>query len=1196
MKLEKLQLFGFKSFPDKTEFKFKDGVTAIVGPNGAGKSNIVDAFRWILGEQSAKSLRGSDMKDVIFNGTAKRKPLGFAEASLTFSHAEDVLGEGNGKLAITRRLYRSGESEYLINGKLARLKDIKEILAGTGVGFNAYSILEQDKIDKILSANPEERRLVFEEAAGISGYRARRKKTERELERTEHYLARLGDIIAEVRTRERSVKIQAGRARRYRELKEKLGRLRLDLYALKFRGHNERIREIDTEIESVQREASELEAGLRLLESELARKESSLHSLGEHLKGLQSENADVHSRAVAAEEKITYGRQRIEELSSRRESLAADIRVAEEKIEKAMAERAGLESRLEKLSSQEAGVEKELKEHRLRIYEASVACQELEKTQEKLREKGACALEERSALRNELATLAGDLKRHRVSHGRQTARRDKVSKSRDELTTSIAKLEKRLVSLDSKRSEFERKLQESEKKLREAQTEKVRLAQQRDSLNIDRARTKSRLETLEALIVSHAGVSAGAQYLLSRRGKRGFAKVYGLLGELIEVDIENAPMVEAALDRLAEAVVVDTPQTAVKLAHHLKEEACGAALFVPVQWDAVPYPDCTGRRLLDLVRCDETCSSVLERLIGDVRISRDLQSALEEFAGNPGLRFVTPAGELVGAGALCGGSSDSGGIVQRKSEVAALKKELAAIENKLSKVTGAIEKQEKVHGKLGAECTKLSSEIEKLAAEISGLNAQRGELLRDCTIAETELRAVEVEITDLESMMERAAARTEKLSGRLKTVESEYESCRRELETSQAKLAQARELRESLSEQLTAVEVRLARAYQERESLTHELQSKDNEIDERRQLRASLETQSHEATDVRETVQSEMKETDKLLEKLLERARRIEEKVTESEEKHQELESMIARTREERNRSATALREVEVRRNEMRIQREACSTQIAGVIEYAREELGIEIDEEEIRNMILPDADPAALEEDVRTARQKIERLGNVNMEALDELEEIIARLSFYTNQEQDLITSKNKLLEVMAKIDRKCRRLLERSFRDIRENFQSVFRKLFGGGRADIYFEEGKDILEAGIEIVARPPGKDLSSLTLLSGGEKAMTTIALLFAIFRSKLSPFCILDEIDAPLDESNVNRFQQLLREFTGECRFLIITHNKVSMAAADTLYGITMQEPGVTKRISITFEEAAKHAREPQEEQQAPEPALAGAPA
>jgi chromosome segregation protein len=1189
MKLAKLQLFGFKSFADKTEFKFKDSVIGIVGPNGCGKSNIVDAFRWVLGEQSAKGLRGDEMKDVIFNGTTKRKPLGFAEATLAFTHAEDVLGEGNDKLSITRRLYRSGESEYMMNGKIVRLKDIKETLAGTGVGFNAYSILEQDKIDKLLSANPEERRLVFEEAAGISGYRAKRRKTQRELERTEQYLLRLGDIIGELRSRERSVKIQAGRARRYRELTEKLNRLRLDLYMLKFRGQSERMKEIDEEIDKIQREADELEGRVRILESELARKESSLHALGEHLRDLHSRKAGASNKAVAAEERINYGRQRIEELVGRAESLRRDIGLTEEKIDKALGERAEIDRKLKQYSSREAAVEGELKKHRLRIYEVSVRQQELEEEQDELRAKGTEALERRSAIRNELATLAEERKRCTASHARLAARRDKVLRDREELAASIGKLEKELAALEGRCSELKQALEETEKRLRDTEAAKIILRQQYDSLKIERARCQSRLDTLETMAARRDGVRSGARHVLSCRGQAGYEEVHGLLGELIEVDMESAAMVEAALGRLAEAVVVDTPETAARLALELKETDAGAALFAPMKWDESPRPGQKGNQLLDLVRCGKEYRDLLERLMGDVCIAGDLEEALRELTAAGG-RWVTPAGGIAGAGTVAGGSPESGGIVQRQSEIASLKKEIERIDRDLANASASMEKTEEERRSLDEKCTGLACQIDELTAESAGIEARRNELLRDRSVAETELRTLEIEIDDFKSLLSACSKRADNLTAELKSVEEECSSCQSALSTSVAEAAKAKERRESLMQELTEVEVRLARQRQERESFSQAIEAKDAEIAERRQTRATLESESQKVARDHEAVSTDVAEAGKLLEELLQEVRGLEKQTGECDRQQQELEARISGTRRERDAAAAALRETEGRLSEMRIERQACSTQVESVSGYAREELGIDV-REDMGEMILPDADPAELEEEVKNTREKLGRLGNVNMEALEELEEITARLTFYTNQEQDLIESRNKLLNVMAKIDRKCRVMLERSFKDIRKNFQSIFRKLFNGGRADIYFEDGKDILEAGIDIVAKPPGKDLASLTLLSGGERAMTTIALLFAIFRSKLSPFCILDEIDAPLDDSNVTRFQQLLREFTGDCRFVIITHNKQSMAGADTLYGITMQEPGVSRRISITFEEAAKHAREaPPEEEQAPEAA------
>jgi len=1186
MKLDKLQLFGFKSFAEKTDFKFRNGVTAIVGPNGSGKSNIVDAFRWILGEQSAKSLRGSDMKDVIFNGTTKRKPLGFAEASLAFTDAEDVLGEGDGKLVLTRRLYRSGESEYLINGKVSRLKDIKDMLAGTGVGFNAYSILEQDKIDKLLSVNADERRLVFEEAAGISGYRARRKKTERELEKTEQYLLRLGDIISELRSRERSVKIQAGRARRYRELTEKLGRIRLDLYMLKFRGHSERMREIDSEIDVLKHDAAELEGSVRLLESQLARRESSMHSLDTHLRELRTQQAQAQNRAVAAEEKTTYNRQRIDELAVRMKSIAGDIKSAEEKIENAISERAGIKGRLDKLAAQEAAVENELKEHRQKIYEASVNQQELEKSQEDLRSEGAGALEERSAVRNKLATLAEDSKKFNANHGSLKARCEKISKDTEEIAASIGELEKELESLKANRAGLIQELEAAQKKLRDAETEKVRLHQRRDSLSIDRAKCQSRLDTLQALIARHAGIGNGVQYIIARKGEAGFEGVRGLLGELVDVDIENAPVVEAALGRLAEAVVVDTPETAARLAENLKETDVGSALFVPLAWGEMREDAAGSHKITSLLKCKPDIEKMLCRLAGNVRVAGTLKDALEGALKDLSATYVTKEGELAGKGLLSGGSRNSGGIIQRKSEVTALEKELENINSQLSGVEKKLSDCESSRRALSEKCNTLVSNIDAISGDISRVEARRNELMRDRSYAETELRTLETEIADLESLIEYTEKTRSELSARLETVEKECRERQTALEETRTQLMQARDLRESLMEGLTAIQVRLAKERQECESLSREFDAKEREIDERRQVRKNLEEETQRIDEADKAARSDVEEAARQLDELVEETSRLQAKISESEQKYSELEEEVNGARRERDEAASQLREFEGRISEMRIERQACTTQIESVTDYAREEIGIEINESELRDMILPDADPKELEKEVRETREKVGRLGNVNMEALDELEEITARLTFYTDQEQDLVESKGKLLDVMAKIDKKCRSMLERSFKEIRKNFQSIFRKLFNGGRADIFFEEGRDILEAGIIVVAKPPGKDPKNLNLLSGGEKAMTTIALLFAIFRSKLSPFCILDEIDAPLDESNVNRFQQLLREFISDCRFLIITHNKVSMSAADTLYGITMQEPGVTRRISITFEEAAKQAEEPQIEEKA----------
>ena len=1180
MFLKKLEIIGFKSFADRIEFAFEPGLTGLVGPNGCGKSNIVDAIRWGLGEQSPKSLRGKEMTDVIFNGSESRPPSGFAEVSLTFDNEGGQLPTEYTEVVITRRLYRSGDSEYLINNNPARLRDIRELFMDTGMGMQAYSVIEQGRIDLLLQANALERRVVFEEAAGISKYKARREEAERKLEHVEANLVRLRDIIEEVQKQVRSLQRQAGKARRYKEYAEQLKDMRISLAARHYTDTRAQEAEACRKEQQLQDGIGALNAQIDTLGAEVARQETQLLEMDERLAAERENLARAHQDMSTAEQKIGYHTQRTREtndtqarLNERSALTSASLkeiriqceasRLELEKIAGGLAQReslcAGLEAVVKDAASARAALESELNERKAEVIdtlqEISLARNELTA----LGERGASvrARSERLAARREKASE--DLRRVRATG---EALRSQAAEAEIELGTCKAGIARAVESVEEER-----------KKLRAIDAEFITARGEQSS-------KRSQFQLLATQEAGMEGLREGVKAVLKAREEGGLSGIGGMVGTVLQADLPNAAAIDAALGDKAQAIITSGTENALNAVKFLKEKR-GRAAFLSHDRIAlqrrpagtVPAGDGVVGRAVDLVRCEESYRPIAEFLLGDVLVVRDIETAMRlVMDGGREFRIVTLDGDTVEqSGLITGGVSEPGGIVSRRSQMRILEEDIAQAERRLAGLQNEREARLAALKELDSQQASLRARMDSAtvaraesAKEASQLEAQAAELQQELALIESDLAEIEREAGAI-------TARTREVKGGLAALEEKHKAAKARVAELEGNMHRAMDEFARRNEELTSARVMRAQLAERRNSVAA-LHSRQEE--EAKAAEAEIEKIQGEIVEsVARVAESEkiISESRNALAQLMKDVEIFEGRISEAEGARsvlrESLETHRARLREhnsQRRAEEEALQSVRLLLNEHRLRAE-------GMIEKIRDEYNVNL-LERLSAFEGADIDYELLPSQIEELREKIEKMGSVNLQAIEELEEAEKRSEFLAGQEHDLVSAKDKLQEVIRKINRESRERFEATFNAVREHFQVLFRQLFGGGKADIQLEEGVDILEAGVEIIARPPGKQMRNITLLSGGEKVLTAIALVFALFRARPSPFAILDEVDAALDDTNIGRFLVLLQEFLKRSQFVIISHNKQTMAAADVLYGVTMQEHGVSKKVAVRFED------------------------
>ncbi|MBW7988919.1 MAG: chromosome segregation protein SMC [Planctomycetes bacterium] len=1185
MRLEKIILNGFKSFADKTDFVFDCPITAIVGPNGCGKSNVVDAVKWVLGEQSVKSLRSGHMADVIFGGSSSRKPLGAAEVSLFISNPE---GSGTRKLPIdaeevqvTRKIYKSGDSEYRINNKICRLKDIRELFMDTGIGTRAYSILEQGQIEYLVSASKTDRRFIFEEAAGISKYKAHKKEALRKLERTEQNLLRLADIIGEIAKRLRSVKLQAGKARNYLQYTQKLKELQVSYSLVEYGKNRDQMKDKGAVLDEISEQFGALAA-------EVAKQDSLVSNLGEEIIETEHKLSQTDNSLVSVRSKIEQRFQRIDFLRARISELQEREQSAREKIEKLRGQKNLFEQNSSQYSSELANCEKILEEKsgaveqiQKDIQEVNTECTSLEAHLED-EKSGIIDIVRRTAqLHNEVQSIS-------VYRNNLSSQKDRLSGRAETARAELEGLLTEKAQHNARHDDIEKVLGELKESL---ETKRTKSEELNEALAVDnkrlahskevRSALNSELTILTDMEKRREGLKAGVKSILQERVfENKFDYVEGILAETIETGVEYANAVEAALEGQTDALVINS--TGRMLADiEMIRELDGRVNFISLD-KVEPFVDtndwsgfeCVKGRLVEFVKFDSKYAALAWKLLGRTLVVESLREAVELARSVPDeFNFVTLKGEFLSGDGMIklGPLGKASGLISRKSRLRQLQDTIANIASEIEAVESQIAKNNQKKAHLDDLCKDLRTAVYEANTEKMQVGSKLSLIEQNIQRLRQEEPLLANEIDMLAEQIAQSVQKEYDSKQKLEELEEVNSQRTAHIEELEAKYAEQKEQQQILVNKLTDLKVALGQVSEQSKAL--------------KQITASLQSQMQENRASAETAQDEIKNCSEQLAQAQRDILSCEAGVSElfvEKEKSQESSRLLhkeaERLLEERKQAEELVRlrraekeETDRKINELKIELSQLEVRQQDLIERVQEQLQIDL-AEAYEDYTQEDVDWDKVKEEITVLRGKIERLGNVNIDAIDEQETLEKRHDFLSEQVQDLNSSRGQLQQLINRLNKKSREKFQQTFEEIRGHFQEIFRKLFGGGKADIMLEDAEDILEAGIEVIARPPGKETRSISLLSGGEKSMTALALLFSVFKTKPSPFCFLDEVDAALDEANNERFNMLLREFQKESQFIVITHAKRTMSIANVLFGITMQIRGVSKKISVKFGE------------------------
>ncbi|MRN55208.1 chromosome segregation protein SMC [Paenibacillus monticola] len=1183
MFLKRIELAGFKSFADKTEMEFVRGITAVVGPNGSGKSNISDGIRWVLGEQSAKSLRGGKMEDIIFAGSDARKAVNVSEVSLTLDNEDHTLPLDFSEVTVTRRVHRSGESEYLINKQACRLKDITELFMDTGIGREAYSIIGQGRIEEILSTRSEDRRGIFEEASGIVKYKSRKKDAGRKLEDTEQNLLRIHDLISELEDQVGPLKDQSEKAVRYKELRQQLKQLEISVYVHQIEGIHTAWQEGNAKLEILRNEQLELSTVVSAHDAKLESGRSALRTLEASIEQQQEQLL----RYIEAYEKSEgYGellKERRRNLENNREQLLLTVGSVGERSADRLRELTDLELKLTESRAALVELRKQLADEETRL--EGVADGISQSREEKLKSALLELMNLMAGARNEIRyadqqkeNLERRMSRSEEEGDKWTVRRGELSAAEKGLKDKIALLGKELGVLRGAYISESEQITKRQKLLEETQSGLRKWEQKREA-------QVSRHETMKEMQDDFDGFMLGVKEVLKGARKGQLNGVHGAVAELISVPEKLELAMETALGASLQHVVMENESVSRQAIAFLKQRQLGRATFLPL--DVIRPRQISGsdRGLVedadgfvgigsDLVGFDDKYASIVGSLLGNVVIAESLEQA-NRIAAKCQYRFrvVTLEGDVVNAGgSMTGGSQHkkSNSLLSRKRQLDQLSGEIEESERQIAKLNQSIsrlrEEQENATVKLEElrrDGDEKRLEEQRVSGDLKQLEQELRHVLEQVESAGAERSSFESEVRGLEEARKLATAELERL---VKEEQEAHEEIRNAESTRKANES----AKEELQGKLTGMKVAEGKLDQEIFSLEEQLRrlrqdvgSQDKELRQNRSLLDTIEqdlvNNTLEAVQQKESLNSNRLKKE-ATSGTLDLARAERSALT------RKLELAEGETKDQRQ----ALRVVEDKLRSTEVSVGRLDVELDNILRKLSEDYELSYELAKQRYPV-PEDVPAA-QADVQRLKRSISALGEVNLGAIEEYQRVHERFTFLSGQKDDLVEAKTTLYHVIHEMEEEMSKRFKQTFDAIRREFGTVFSKLFGGGRADLMLLDPEHMLDTGIDIVAQPPGKKLQNLQLLSGGERALTAMALLFAILQVKPVPFCVLDEVEAALDEANVVRFAQYLREFSEQTQFIVVTHRKGTMEEADVLYGVTMEEGGVSKLVSVRLED------------------------
>ncbi|MDP5273409.1 chromosome segregation protein SMC [Chengkuizengella axinellae] len=1185
MFLKRIELSGFKSFADKTALDFVQGITAVVGPNGSGKSNISDSIRWVLGEQRAKSLRGGKMEDIIFAGSEKRRPVNFGEVSLTLDNTDEKLSLDFSEVTVTRRIHRSGDSEYFINKQACRLKDIIELFMDTGIGREAYSIIGQGKIEEILSNRSEERRGIFEEASGIVKFKSRKKESEKKLAETEQNLLRIYDLIAELEDQIEPLQKQSEKAILYKELKEQLKTHDISLYVYKIEDSHQNWKAASDTLNELQNKQIELSTIVNQHDATIEKDRMLAKQLEEELDQLQSVLLNLSEEVEKSEGFGEVLKERHKNLLQQKSQQQILISEKNQRFDNIKNEQHSYENRLDSILKQLEEAEFNLQDKHKHLI--GITSELNIDSEEQLQEKLLKTINEIAQGQNEITNIQQQLKGNDEKieeleqlHKLLTEQNDDLSKQNKVTLNSLHQIQDEIDVSKDKYIQISEQVKQKQRLLEDILLTVQKWQQKLNTLI-------SRKDTFKEMENDFDGFFHGVKEVLKKRGQTsgGLKGVHGAVAELVNVPANLETAVETALGGALQFIVMENEQDSRQAISYLKQRKLGRATFLPL--DVIKSRSIPSHELnkmsqnegfigiaADLIHFDSTYQSIVSNLLGQVIIAKSLEQA-NRIAAYCSYRFkvVTLDGDVVNAG----GSMTGGSVQKKNANLLGRKRQIEELEQQIINSQVQLDQLQEKSKNIKKEISDTSSELEELRTIGEQLRLQEQKIQAEIQQCKQQMehtqsqmisnqKEIDQILVKTQNLIEREKIESEKLST-AKLTEKETQQVMKEVEENRK---EQQTIKDEVQNELTELRVKVASITQERQAaleqldrFRQELELLQQEMDSNQQIQQKLEVE------IEQNEQEHVEQVEKL--NLL--------KINK-----QECTNQIAFKRKER---ADGLQTIELKESETKEQRIALkkTEDKFHQVEVKANRLDVELDN--LLNKLSEDyelsfelakerypvpTDIVETQEMVKQLKRKITSLGDVNLGAIDEYERIHNRFEFLSQQQQDLIEAKDTLYQVIEQLGDEMSQRFITTFEEIRKNFVVVFARLFGGGRADLVLSDPENILETGVDIVAQPPGKKLQNLQLLSGGERALTAIALLFAILHVKPVPFCVLDEVEAALDEANVTRFAEYLREFSLQTQFIVVTHRKGTMEEADVLYGITMEEDGVSKLVSVRLDE------------------------
>lgn len=1182
MQLKKLELQGFKSFADKTEIEFLDGVTTIVGPNGSGKSNISDSLRWVLGEQSTKSLRGSKMEDVIFSGTEARKKQGFAEVSMIIDNSDMTLPIDFKEVVITRRIYRSGESNYLINGSECRLKDIQELFMDTGVGKDGYSIIGQGKIDEILSTKSEERRHIFEEAAGIVKYRTRKEEATRKLESTNISLDKVNSVLNEIENTIEPLRKKSETAKTYLSLRDELKQLDVRLFLKLLDNNNKDLEKIDLQISDLQKSIDDIEKLSSEQESKKNDIKSRINEVSLKIEETQTKFFETENDVEKLNSKINVFEAQIEYSNENIKRLELEVSEDKEKIEILKQE---IDSKLKKKESMNENkkkfeVELKEKEDELKILMSNMDKRGLEI--ENLKKDVEAKVEEKYNLKSNISntqvlidSIKVQLENIEKNHNKNIVQKDSINAQKSDLSSK----------LNSKNSE----LKQVETKINEINTRRESILNEHDSISKTSENLKeeimtirSKLTYLKNLNLENEGYQKSVKSILDYAKNKNLKQVYGSVASLISTNEKYEYAIEIALGGYLQNIVVDTDQDAKELIEYLKENSLGRATFLPLNKirkvkddkysNLKEYKGFLGMAS-ELVKYDDKFKDVINLSLNNVAIVDNIDNAMvisNKFKNN--IRIVTLSGDLImQSGSMTGGkiAGKTAGLIGRKEKINELERLSEKKEEKIKEINSKLNDIDKELNNINVEYDKLNSdkealkidvatftqmyentknEISRLEKNYENFNNQKEELEKKIVSSEESIAAnnlmleeLDKKIDEKQQIIDEYARFNKEKQQQIDYLNEDVVNLKISLSSFDESVASIDEMKEKIEADISNFETLISKKQTQKEELqasiidsTNGITSLNEQIEQKRNFKNEFESISLRLKTEKDECVKKQEEIEKV--------------ILDNIKKSENLKSEKAKFENKKVRFDI---EIENLKTKMWEDYEITVSSARALVET------LPVLEENIN-----------IQKAVEKLQNKIKNLGEVNVSAIEEYKETKQRYDFITSQKKDLEETKLKLNNLIENMTTIMKQQFAKQFKIIKENFNETFRELFGGGKADLILNDEANILESGIDITVQPPGKKLQNMMLLSGGERALTATALLFAILKIKTPPFCILDEIEAALDDVNVQRFAQYIKKYSKNTQFIVITHRKGTMEVASSTYGVTMQEYGISKVISM----------------------------